>query len=98
MRSLAHLRSLSLCLGLLSLALATSACNKEDFATKMCLSDEGTHQDCGIACTISESKAACEKWERMTVELCDKVGKQVCQEICEADKNDYACTKAKSME
>jgi hypothetical protein len=33
----------------------------------------------------------------MTIELCDKIGKEQCQEICEADKNEYACTKAKSM-
>jgi hypothetical protein len=33
----------------------------------------------------------------MTIELCDKAGKQSCAEICEADKNEYACTKAKSM-
>lgn len=69
----------------------------DDYATKMCLSAEGTNQDCGIACTISESKEACAKWEKMTIELCDKAGKEACQEICEADKNDYACTKAKSM-
>lgn len=72
-------------------------CNKQDEATKFCLSAEGTHQDCGIACTISKSEEACKKWETMTIELCDKVGKQQCQEICEADNNEYACTKAKSM-
>lgn len=98
-------------MGLLALGMRTSAalslvfaslvllvgCKKDDFATKMCLSEEGTHQDCGIACTISESKEACSKWEKMTIELCDKVGKDACQEICEADKNEYACTKAKAM-
>ena len=76
---------------------ALSACKSEDFATKMCLSEEGTHQDCGISCTISKSEEGCKKWETMTVELCDKVGKEKCQEICDADKNDFACTKAKSM-
>jgi hypothetical protein len=78
------------------MVLALAGC-KEDYPTKMCLSDEGTHQDCGIACTISESDEACAKWETMTVELCDKAGKDKCQEICEADKNKYACDKAKSM-
>ena len=72
-------------------------CKKEDYPTKMCLSEEGTHQDCGIACTISKSDEACAKWEKMTIELCDKAGKQACEEICEADDNQYACTKAKSM-
>jgi major membrane immunogen (membrane-anchored lipoprotein) len=85
---------------LLTLAFMSAAllggCGKDE-ATKFCLSDEGTHQDCGIACTISKDQDACKKWEKMTIELCDKVGKQPCQEICEADKNEYACTKAKSM-
>lgn len=78
-------------------AVLLSACNQQDEATKFCLSAEGTHQDCGIACTISKADEACKKWEKMTIELCDKVGKEQCQEICEADKNEYACTKAKSM-
>jgi hypothetical protein len=72
-------------------------CEKDDYATKMCLSEEGTNQDCGIACSISKSKEACSKWEKMTIELCDKAGKEACQEICEADDNQYACTKSKSM-
>jgi hypothetical protein len=72
-------------------------CKKEDYATQMCLSEEGTHQDCGIACTISKSEEACKKWETMTIELCDKAGKEACQEICEADENQYACSKAKTM-
>lgn len=86
------LRSLSL-LVLVLLA----GCKSEDYATKMCLSAEGTHQDCGIACTISKSEEGCKKWETMTLELCAKVGKAQCQEICEADQNEYACAKAKSM-
>ena len=79
------------------LSAALLGCNRPDEVTKFCLSAEGTNQDCGIACTISKSDEACKKWEKMTLELCDKVGKQQCQEICEADKNEYACTKAKSM-
>jgi major membrane immunogen (membrane-anchored lipoprotein) len=71
---------------LLTLAFMSAAllggCGKDE-ATKFCLSDEGTHQDCGIACTISKDQDACKKWEKMTIELCDK--------------NEYACTKAKSM-
>lgn len=86
---------------LLTFALASSSllggsCRRDE-VTKFCLSEDGTSQDCGIACTISKSEEACEKWEKMTIELCDKVGKQQCQEICEADDNEYACTKAKSM-
>lgn len=80
-----------------TLAAAFTACKSEDYPTKMCLSDEGTHQDCGIACEISKSDEACKKWETMTAKLCDEVGKDKCQEICEADENKYACDKAKSM-
>jgi hypothetical protein len=87
----------SACLALAFVCAALLGGCSEDYVTKTCLSQEGTHQDCGIACTISESEEACKKWEKMTIELCDKVGKEKCQEICEADKNDYACTKAKSM-
>ncbi len=76
---------------------AATACKKQDFVTEMCLSNEGTHQDCGIACKISESEEACKKWEKMTIELCDKAGKADCQSICEEDENEYACDKAKSM-
>jgi hypothetical protein len=86
---------------LLTLAFAAAAllggCKGQDEATKFCLSAEGTSQDCGIACTISKSEEACKKWEKLTIEICDKVGKEQCQEICEADNNEYACTKAKSM-
>jgi hypothetical protein len=70
-------------------------CKKDDYATTMCLSEEGTMQDCGIACTISKSEKACAKWETQTNEYCDKEGKEACQELCEADDNQYACTKAK---
>jgi hypothetical protein len=90
------LRSSSLLLALCVGALL-GACGGQDEVTKFCLSAEGTHQDCGIACTISKNQDACKKWETMTIELCDKIGKQQCQEICVADKNDYACSKAKSM-
>jgi hypothetical protein len=82
---------------LLATAVLLSACSKQDEATKFCLSAEGTSQDCGIACTISKSDEACKKWEQLTIEQCDKLGKQQCQEICEADNNEFACNKAKSM-
>jgi|GEM_PF-652252 len=80
----------------LALLVSIAAC-KKDPATTACLSDEGTIQDCGIACTISKSKEACAKWETMTVELCDKAGKDACEELCEADDNQHACAKAKTM-
>jgi hypothetical protein len=87
----------SLALALVFASVVIIGCKKDDYTTEMCLSQEGTHQDCGIACTISKSEEACSKWETMTIELCDKAGKDACQEICEADENPYACTKAKSM-
>ena len=90
------LRSSSLLLAMLAGA-SVGACERQDEATKFCLSAEGTHQDCGIACTISKNQDACKKWEQMTIALCDKVGKAQCQEICVADKNEFACSKAASM-
>ncbi len=48
----------------------------------------GAPEPCCLASLIGDPAA---------IELCDKVGKDKCQEICEADKNDYACTKVKSM-
>jgi hypothetical protein len=90
-------RSFALLILALTSAALLGACDKQDEATKFCLSADGTSQDCGIACTISKSDEACKKWEKLTIELCDKVGKQQCQEICEADNNEFACTKAKSM-
>ena len=80
----------------LAFAMLAGACG-EDFSTKMCLSDEGTNQDCGIACTISENEKACEKWKKMTTELCGKITKEQCQEICDADKNPTACELAAKM-
>lgn len=73
-----------------------SACGPSA-GVKICLSDEGNSQDCGIACDVTKDEKACAKWEKLTVTLCDKVGKEKCQEVCEADKNKYACDKAKSM-
>ncbi len=79
-----------------SLAAFASACS-EDFATKMCLSPEGTSQDCGIGCKISENEKACAKWKEKTIEICGKITKEQCQEICEKDENPTACELAAKM-
>lgn len=81
---------------ILTLCASTTGCS-EDFATKMCLSEEGTSQDCGISCGISKNEKACAKWAKMTTELCGKIGKEKCQEICVADKNPTACDLAAKM-
>lgn len=77
--------------------LALAGCKKDGPATTFCLGPDGTSQDCGIGCKVEENEKACEKWKEKTIEICDKAGKDACQEICEADENDYACEKAKSM-
>jgi hypothetical protein len=73
------------------------ACNKQDNATKTCLSAAGSYEDCGTACSISKSDEACKKWQTQTLERCEQDGKQACAELCEADDNEAACTKAKAM-
>ena len=77
--------------------LSALACDKQDNATKICLADAGSYQDCGIACSVSKSDEACEKWEAQTVALCEEHGEQACAELCEADDNQAACAKAKAM-
>ena len=96
MHTMRKLASLTLGSALaLGFALGLGGC--QDAVTKICLSEEGNSQDCGIACTTSKNEDACKKWEKLTLALCDKKGKEVCQEICEKDENKYACEKAKSM-
>ncbi|HNS98233.1 MAG TPA: hypothetical protein PLJ27_04965 [Polyangiaceae bacterium] len=69
----------------------------DDQATKFCLGAEGTSQDCAIGCKTAKNKKACDKWAKKTRELCPKVGKEKCQELCEKDENPTACELAKSM-
>lgn len=70
---------------------------EEDAATKFCLGADGTSQDCAIGCKTAKNKKACDKWAEKTREICPKVGKAACQEICEKDENPTACELAKSM-
>lgn len=70
---------------------------QEDPTIRACLSESGRQDDCGNACVINESRAACEKWKAMTVELCERAGKRTCESICRGDGNPYACEKALSM-
>src|SRR5689334_18530924 len=82
----------------LTLALAAlSACKSKGAAAKFCLGKDGTSQDCGIACKVSKDKESCDKWAKMTTELCGKISKAECQEICDKDKNPTACELAKKM-
>ena len=79
-----------------SLAGVIGAC-QEDPRVHACLAHTNQHDDCGIACLAHESEESCEKWEQMTSELCERVGKHMCERICEGDRNPYACQKAASM-
>lgn len=76
---------------------ALTACKGKSEAAKFCLSAEGTHQDCGIACTAAKDEESCDKWAKMTRDLCPKLTRAECQEICDQDKNPTACEIAKTM-
>jgi hypothetical protein len=69
----------------------------EPAANKFCKGSDGTLQDCAIACKTSKADDVCKLYADKTTALCDKIGKAKCQEICDADKNDHACAKAKTM-
>ena len=53
-------------------------------------------QMCPMACRQGE-KDACDADNRVTVALCDLEGKAPCQRMCDEDKNEAACAKAKAM-
>jgi hypothetical protein len=82
---------------LIAVALVVGCSKKSGFATRMCLSAEGTSQDCGIGCKIEKDKDACQRWEQKTRELCPRLTKAECQDICDKDQNPTACELAKSM-
>ena len=88
--------SMKLSWALLGVMLWVVGCG-DDQATKFCLGADGTSQDCAIGCKTAKNKKACDKWAEKTRELCPKVGKEKCQEICEKDGNPTACELAKSM-
>lgn len=72
-------------------------CKSESAATKFCLGADGTSQDCGIACKVDKGKEVCDKWAKQTKDLCPKLTKAQCQEICVKDENPTACELAKTM-
>ena len=76
--------------------LVTIGC-EEPAANKFCKGADGTVQDCGIACDTTKKEDVCKLYESKTKELCDKVGKKDCQEICDKDKNEHACAHVKTM-
>jgi hypothetical protein len=80
-----------------ALTVLLAACAKEPAANKLCKGEDGTIQDCGIACDTSKAADVCKLFETKTKAVCDKVGKQKCSMICEKDKNEYACAYAKTM-
>ena len=77
--------------------LAVSAgCKSDGPATTFCLGADGNSQDCGIGCTVEENEKACAKWAEKTKELCGKISKEECQEICTKDENPTACELVKN--
>lgn len=75
--------------------LVTIGC-EEPAANKFCKGPDGTVQDCGIACDTTKKEDVCKLFESKTKELCDKVGKKDCQEMCDG-KNEHACAHVKTM-
>ena len=87
----------SFALLLTAAALGAVGCKGQSTVTKFCLSAEGTYQDCGIACDVTKDEAACKKWADKTPEICGKISKDECNQICTKDKNPTACEVAKTM-
>jgi hypothetical protein len=82
---------------LLAVLPAISLGCKKSAVVKFCLSEEGTYQDCGIACDVTKDDASCAKWAEQTTAICAKATKVECQELCTKDKNPTACELAKTM-
>ena len=76
--------------------LTLTGCDSDGPATKFCLGADGTSQDCGIGCTTEKNEKACAKWAEKTKEICGKVTKDECQQICEKDENPTACELVKN--
>lgn len=66
-------------------------------ACKFCLGPDGTSQDCGISCKTDKDPECCAKWAEKTKDICAKITKAQCQEICDKDENPTACEIAKTM-
>jgi hypothetical protein len=79
-----------------SILLSFVGCKSEGHATQFCLGPDGTSQDCGLGCTIEKNEKACAKWAEKNKELCGKISKEECQEICEKDQNLTACELVKN--
>lgn len=73
------------------------ACGGKSAAVGFCLGADGTSQDCGIACKVDKDEKSCAKWAEKTKELCAKLTKDKCQEICTKDENPTACEIVKTM-
>lgn len=69
---------------------------EEPVANQFCKGADGTVQDCGIACDTTKKEDVCKLFESKTKEHCDKVGKETCQQMCDA-KNEHACAHVKTM-
>ncbi|MFT3775116.1 MAG: hypothetical protein QM820_57955 [Minicystis sp.] len=84
-------------LALAPLLLVLSGCETEPAMNKFCKGPDGNVQDCAIACDTTKAADVCKLYATKTQALCAKIGKQRCQKICDADKNEHACAYAKTM-
>ena len=70
---------------------------KKSVTAGFCLGPDGTSQDCAISCKVDKDPDTCAKWAEKTKDICGKITKAQCQEICEKDENPTACELAKAM-
>lgn len=80
-----------------ALAVLAAGCETEPAMNKFCKGPDGNVQDCAIACDTTKAADVCKLYETKTIALCDKIGKQRCQNICDKDKNVHACAHVKTM-
>ncbi|HEU0031761.1 MAG TPA: hypothetical protein VFQ53_14085 [Kofleriaceae bacterium] len=96
------------CLGALAFVVALTTlppgCRRTSVAEKFCLGAEGTYQDCAIACDVTSDEDSCAKWAMLTRQICEREGKQPCQELClhgvsaaSDARNPTACELVKQM-
>ena len=65
----------------------------------------GIYQSCGISCDITKDEEACAAYKRVTEVICEKEGKEACEELCKAgegnsenpEKNEHACAALAKM-
>ncbi len=63
------------------------------------------YQSCGISCDVVEDDEACAAFKKVTEVICEKEGKDACQDLCDKgkgtdenpEKNEHACAAVAKM-